>query len=58
MASFYYIDGVHNASVERTTCLEEPQILSHKMYYKVFESTYHKLLGVRWLYNVCPVSNI
>jgi hypothetical protein len=30
MASFYYIDGVHNASVERLTYLEEPQILSHK----------------------------
>lgn len=30
MASFYYIDGVHNASVERPTYLEEPQILSHK----------------------------
>jgi hypothetical protein len=30
MASFYYIDGVHIASVERLTYLEEPQILSHK----------------------------
>jgi hypothetical protein len=55
MASFYYIDGVHNASVERPTCLEEPQILSHNV---LLESTYQKLSGVRWLYNICPVSNI
>jgi hypothetical protein len=58
MASFYYIDGVHIASVERLTYLEEPQILSHKCTTRYLKALIENSLEFNGLYNICPVSNI